>query len=222
MPNARKGKRTYKKKPEDSYISKGAKVAAIAYKGYRLAHTLARFVNTEQKVMITAQDDTATAAAGTVACLNLIGQGDTHILRDGLSIKPSRLTVRYQVKYDAAAAWTGLVRVIIFTYKQEGGVMPTVGGILDNTAPIWLAGKNYVNRFQSKFLYDRSHALSESGNGNAVFTVKLRLEGHINFIDNGATIASVDNGGYYILVITDAGANQPRIAWNARLTYVDN
>lgn len=211
-----------KSRPEDKWASRGEKAARVAYKGFRLAKRLARFVNTEQKAVQT-EISATTVAAGVVYPLSLIAQGDGYNQRDGISIKNSRLSGRFQVNYDTAATNGSVVRCIIFKYKQENGVAPTTANILDTTGGLdWLAPKFYPNRFQSKVLMDKLITLSEAGTMVKVCDVDIKLYGHTNYGGTGGAVTDIDDGGYYFLIITDVGASGPSIFAQFRLTFVDN
>lgn len=216
-------KKQFKKRnPADAWASKGEKAARVAYKGWALAKKLARFVNTEQKIIQT-EFTIVTNAAGNVLPLSLIGQGDNHGEREGISIKNSRLSGRLHFIYDAAATNSSCIRLIIFKWKQESGVLPTVAQVLDTTGSLdYLAPKLYTNRFQSKILYDRIHVLNEAGNMAQVQNLDIKLFGHTNYNNTGNTITALDDGGYYMLTICDVAGNQPVLSGVLRLSFVDN
>lgn len=216
-------KRSYRKRRRPSnrannYV-KYAGAAYTASKALSLAVKTARIVNAEVKF-----DETDISAgvsnSGTIYNLCDPAQGDGDNARDGNSIKLARLQARLGLTQVDANAPSSTVRLILFRGKHERGTSPTVTGAdgLLKSADVH-SPKDYTNRFSTKILMDRRYALSPATRPNIEFNISKKLFGHIQFAD-GTT--GIENGGLYLLALSDEPTYQPSLSGIIRVSYYDN
>lgn len=201
-----------------AYKHRGTAAKALA-----LATKVARMVNVEYKAYETNTVDNIDQGGEVYSLTNGLAQGDTGETRDGISIKPMRLSGRAYIEMNVAAPTT-LFRCIIIRGKNEHGEIYTPQGtgqldILDPDALGPLARKNRDNRFDTNILYDKLFTLSQSGTRAKVLDLNIRLTGHVNY-EGGTT--NVDNGGLYLLLISDQTELLPVWRSQLTLTYTDN
>jgi len=194
-----------------------------AVKALKLASKVARMVNVEYKAHEINTVNNYDIGGEVLSLTNGIAQGDGYNTRDGISIKPMRLSGRCYVEMNVSAPTT-LFRCIVFRGKNEKGEIYTPQGnsqldILDPDAIGPLARKNRDNRFGTKILYDKLFTLSQSGTRAKVLDLNIRLDGHVNYEN---TTTDVDNGGLYILLISDQDTLTPVWRSQLTLTYTDN
>lgn len=197
------------------------KVADVAYKAYKIARTLKRFVNTEHKYHDVI-NNTGISATGTIVNLTSgIAQGDTAVTRDGSSIKLARLSLRIHLTINSNAT-ASMARIILFRGKQENGGTYTVTDILDNGTTTYqmIAPKTRTERFRTKFIYDKTSSLSINGRRDVFLDWNFKLYGHTEYSDAAGT--TIENGGLYMLYISNETLNNVNFTYYSRLTFVDN
>lgn len=222
--------RRYQKKKQSfgKRIVKAGKYAykhrSTAVKAYNLATKLARMVNVEYKFRIT-QNVTAPDNSGFVVNLTNIASGDLATERDGNSIKLMRLAGRVWITQNGSAQKTA-VRVIIFRGKNERSQPYEVDdnsngmAVLDASAPqCIIAPKLEDNKYDTKILFDKTYHMSNNGNSSILCNWNFKLFGHTTFQDQSATI---ENGGLYMLVVSNEGTNTPTFNYCLRTSYTDN
>lgn len=214
-------RRYYKKKksPDAAWASTGATVGRTAYKAYNLATKLARFVNTEFKYVELEGSDGPLTSGSIFKLVNPpLGTGDSN--RTGDSIKLMRLTGRLWATGDGTINNT-LLRVIIFRGKNENGVDLAVSDVLDTSGAYdYLAPKPHDDRFRTKILYDRYFNLTSSGGNGTYININQKLYGHCQFV-NGST-TQYEDGGLYMVMITNRGTLPPTVNYRFKTTFVDN
>lgn len=209
-------KRTYKKKPGRAANYK-AGLGQLASDVMQLK----RLINVEIKNH-DLNSSTTVPTTGTVIGLSAVAQGDGSTTRDGDSIKLLKNSLKFALTSNASTAYTTLVRVIIFRGKQENAVGYSLTDILE-TADI-LSPKSYTDRFRTKVLSDRTYTVREN-EASAVYTTQrqynsnIKLYGHTQFV---AGSTSIENGGLYMLLLSNQPTNTPTFAYYNRLTFTDN
>lgn len=163
---------------------------------------------------------TAVAADGSnLDDLAVVPQGDTENSRDGSSIKPINLTLRYFLTQHASATNT-LVRFVIFRAKSENDQAMVLANIFPTT-PL-LKPKIQDKRFNTKILYDKYFTLSANGQTNRAGTIVLKMMGHINFDASDTTGDDKESGGLYFLAVSSEATNTPTLQYFSKLTFTDN
>lgn len=191
---------------------------SIAWKAFRLAKKVADAVNVEYKY--TQIDDTGTAQSysGGYAeiCSPVVGTSD--ITRIGDSIKIQHLSLRGCAKYNSAGSDGQTVRLVIFKDKQNkvSAVSDIVDSVGTVTAPFF--NKVYDNRFQTKFIYDRTFYVN-SQKIEVPFHIELPINMHKQF---QAGTTTVQSGSLKYLIISDQATNGPSITMHGRVTFTDN
>lgn len=177
---------------------------------------LADAVNIEYKYIEPNNTATGVDYDGVLYALNTVSQGVTDNTRIGDSLKVQRLTMRYAVKRNSADS---LIRVIVLweqipTLSTPADVINGAGG---TNAP--LGPKVYDNRFKTRFLYDRTFALS-SNNSIKNVDVNLPINLHTQYSAGSTTITT---GKLWLLVISDQiTSNLPTFQYLTRVTYTDD
>lgn len=219
------GNRNYRRyRGRRRYTKRAAKktdafdMARMAWSGVK---RLSRYVNTEIKYNDQTPGGTI-GNTGTVINLSPIAVGDSTTTRDGNSIKPMRLSVKFHCQMTSPSTFSS-VRLIIFRGNNERNILPTVAGIFENATSI-LSHKYDEHRFQTKFLYDKTFTMSNTGKAAFDVSFSLKLYGHINFDDTSASPLIATNGGVYALLIGEyySATNFPGYSMISRLSYIDN
>lgn len=206
-----------------SYGTKIYRTADTAMRAYSLASKLARMVNVEYKVN-RAAIGSVISNTGIITNLTVINQGGTYQQRIGDSIKPMRLSGRLGITMSPSATDT-TVRLILFRAKQENENPPAVlggqYGYLDNVSGglTYLAPKSWPNRFHFKTIYDKLITLNHEGKSSYTKDWDFKLYGHVNYAP-GQT--DIEDGGLYLLMVSNENSNMPTIQFTYSLTFTDN
>lgn len=220
------GKRSYKKKYRkrnfgyraarlgQRYSTKGS----LAYKAFRLAKKVADAVNVEYKYTTISDTGTVQSYNGGYAEMCSPSVGNTDTTRIGDSIKMQHLTLRGCAKYNSAGTDGQTLRLVIFKDKQNkitavSDIVDTVGTV---NAPYF--NKVYDNRFQTKFIYDRTFYVN-SQRIEVPFHIELPINMHKQF---QAATTTVQTGSLKYLIISDQLSNGPSIQMHGRITFTDN
>lgn len=205
----RKGKKAY---------GFAKKHQGTAQKALALAQKVHRVINSEHHRKLAVYNSTV-PAAGQVLNICDPAQGDTFNDRTGISIKPLRVSGRLYLTINAVAT-ASVVRLILFRGKNENRVSYAVSDILHTASGLtWQNPKDYQERFRSKVLYDRTYNLDKNGRDSIMLNWNFKLFGHIQFGNNDIT---VENGGLYLLMITNEPTNLPTLQYTLQTTFIDN
>lgn len=202
------------------YASTTTKVASAAYTALNTAKWIARFINTEVKFLDTAINTSSTGVNGAITALDSIPEGDGESARSGTSVKPMRISFRLNATQHASATLT-ILRLIIFRGKFERDNEPTVSDIFASTG----VNQFKVNdkKYNTKFIVDR-HYIFDAVNTSRTKKIdgSYKLFGHIQFDASQTDGTDHENGGVYLLLISNEATNAPTVVGNFRLTYTDN
>lgn len=171
--------------------------------------------------------------AGVVLPMALLTKGTEEYQRIGTKIAGKSITVRGYIRGDSSAA---VMRVIVGFYESVGGVLPTPTSILRSVtaagtaALAYKADYNYDKREDFRILYDKCHPLSGFAGvsrlaaGSAIQTadsyqnvkwpcleihVKCKHKTSYLVAGNAGTIADVETGLPFVLLISDNNTNLP-------------
>lgn len=209
-------RKTYKPKPKStSMVTRGASAINTAYRAYTLASKVARMVNVEYKYYDYQVAADSISSTGYVDNIFQPDQGVTVVERQGDSCKPMRTSGRVTFTMHPSATTTQ-VRCILFRGKQENGVSYSVGNLLEYVST--LSPKNDSDRFRTKIFHDKTYILN-TNRPNINLNWNYKQYGHVNFVTGATTI---ENGGIYILLISDQATNTPTIGTVLRTTFTDN
>lgn len=227
MPTYRRGgyRRNYRRKRTYRYRKSGFKryrapdTFDYARNAWQAVKKIKRMINTEVKHHdVIEPDEVNITDQGTMDYLSSIPAGDSNEQREGISVKPLNLTIRFRIKRNGAGGTFQVVRIGVCRGKQENGSVLVFDDVYQ------LAGilqpKTYDKRFKSKILKEHSYVLEENSSTSAIFqTWVIPMTGHINF-DSSSN--SPESGGIYFYYISDVSTNPPQIEYHARLTFTDN
>lgn len=216
-------KRKYNRKarsivPKKPFRYEVADMAATAYEGVQ---RLKRLINVEIKHYELATATTAIPIGGSIYNLSAITQGDTSRTRDGSSIKPQYFQLRGTLQSNGLQNSTSRVRVILFRGIMENGVAPVVSDLLREGNIDSLSNMSEKNRFT--VLSDRIYSMQPVITGSIVLSslnLNKTLQKHIKYTEISS--AAIENGGVYLLVISDQPTNEPYINMYSRVTFTDN
>lgn len=228
MPTYRRGgyRRNYRRKRTYRYRKSGFKRYRApdsfdyARNAWQAVKKIKRMINTEVKHhdVIQATENNITSA-GTLDYLASIPAGDGNTEREGISIKPLNLTIRFQLRKETAGASGNTVRIGVCRGKQENAT----GLVFDDIYELagTLQPKTYDKRFKTKILKEKSYSMDENSTSKTIFvTWVIPLMGHVNY-DVSSNFP--ENGGIYLYYFSNVAAtNFPKISYHARLTFTDN
>jgi len=229
MPRKYRKYRKYTKKTKrstgwGSTVAKAGKYVNTAVAAYQLASKVARMVNVEYKF----HDDNRIVAVdngGIIYNLTDIPTGQTTNDRIGASIKPMRISGRTFVTQNGSAQKT-IIRFILFRGKSERRLSFSVDdnslgmAVLDANAQLVIAPKLFDNKYDTKFLYDKIYHMSNNGNSSIVLNWDFKLFGHVQYVQGGAN--DIEDGGLYLLIVSNEGTNTPTVNTSFRISYTDN
>lgn len=205
----RKGKRAYKFARKHQTEAKQA---------LDLAKKVARMVNVEYKRDIASYNSTITNT-GVIEVLCNPAEGDTFNSRDGISVKPIRTSGRIFLLINPSAT-SSVVRFVLFRGKNENRVTYTTSDVLHTASGLTFQNpKDYQERFRTKVLYDRTYNLDSASRRSMVLNWNFKMYGHIQFGNNSTEI---ENGGIYLLMITNEPTNVPTVQYTLQTTFTDN
>lgn len=187
----------------------------VARKALGEVRKLKQFINTEVKYFDTTISNTP-STSGTVTCLNLIGQGDTSVTRDGDSIKAIKVQFNFYCDIHASATLT-LLRVIVIQDLQCRGSNPTVSDYLLNTNVN--SFRNLVNGKRFRTLYDRKLRLDSDGKDSYMLSFNRKLNMHMRY---ASASTAPETNGIYLITLSGEATNVPTVAGYTRIRFVDN
>jgi len=179
--------------------------------------------SSERKIFSTTTTPTASVAAGVVLPISQsLVQGSEIFQRDGDKITVLRTVVRAHFSLNVLVT-SATIRYILFYDTTNNGVLPLVTEVLQNTTVV----SPYVN---TNILKSRFHILADLtiplilGGSDQVVHKDLVFARRFPIMYSGAADATVSNSrnALFVLVLTDAAANQPIYSFNHQLEYYDN
>ncbi len=195
-------------------------IARVAYTGVQ---QLRQLVNTEFKLIdtyVSNSPNNSTVDNTFVSSLCDIAEGDTESTRSGLSIKLQQLTIRGHLVKHATPTETVVRVLVIKDMRQTPSTRPATSTILE-TATGYLVNNmlnwSYSGRF--KVLAD-IRLITTTDTPVALFELDIPLKGHITY--SGATSATYESNGHFLVAMSDQSTNVPSLTWSSRLTFTDN
>lgn len=213
-------KKTYRRKKynKSSYGNNALSIAKMALKGVGFLKSV---LNPERKFLDFVGTNFAVINTGTFDYLSGIAQGDGVNARSGNSVKLSSMLFRATISLDPAATVSSNVRVLLFYDKDNLGTAPAVTDLLQNVtvhSPLELSTQT-GGRFQ--VMYDRVFSLNLTRQ-NTNIKVYKKLSHHLKYGGTTAAQADARSGAMYLLLLSDATVNFPRINLTNRIRYYDN
>lgn len=214
-------KKTYSKK-STSWYDKKYSAMQIAKKALDATKYIKGLVNSE---MLTHFVDISTPAnvptTGLVYNLINIGEGDTEILRTGISILGRSIYIDGRVLFNASATYTTVKAYLFWDKQQVAGTGPSMSDIIDtsNIASPYLAPLNHTTRSRFQMLDVQTFELNNQ-HPMQRFYMKHTFQKHIRFY--GANSTDVQGNGLYLLLLSNEGAQLPQVAFASQFNYHDN
>lgn len=163
--------------------------------------------------------DSSLPAAGKVVDMTAIAQGDSALTRDGDTLWCRGLTIRGAILQNASSNFS-LVRVMVVRGLQNAGSAYAILDVLETADP--LSSYNWEQRKAYKVLKDEVINLSPNysgGNKIREFETYVPLNFKTIYTTGGT---GVEDGGVYIMFISDEATNLHTLHYHARLTYNDS
>lgn len=175
--------------------------------------------NTEVKRLDTVS--TITCNPGSVSPLLLLGEGADFNQRVGHSVRLETLEFRLLFQGSGANAFDATRCVVFIDTESARGSAPAVTDVLEAATVNSLFQHDNLERFDviHDFIVDADLF------GRGIFHSKvfaLKLGTHATWDGSGATIASVDRGQPYLLLISAQTSNQTSCLLVCRASFVDN
>lgn len=217
MPIFRKKRYSGKSSGKVSRFFRGAgKAVSFGVKAYKLASKIAKLVNAETKYI----NSTLTGGivdTGYVKELNIVGQGDTAITRNGNSIKCTELDIR---GYWTVAASDAVVRTMVVLDKQCRGAAPGYSDIMESSSVN--AFQNMSNERRFVILDDITQSV-ETNKEMVPFQFHHKFSDlHLYYTDGDADAAALKDNALFLVCVSTLAASGPNITMGARLGFLDN
>lgn len=193
--------------------------ASMAKTALKTAKFIKDVINVESKYCDHA-GNTTYGTTMSVTLLNDPAQGTGVSNRTGDSIKNKSLTLNYSVRgstNEAASDPTFVDMYLIYT--KDSGV-PTASDLFDQPTIPWISTRKIQHLYDWKIVSARHLILSKSNSKwNFNGTFYLKLSNHTRFNPAAQTI---DDGAYYLAIISSDNTYPPTVQWNSRFKYYDN
>jgi hypothetical protein len=215
LPNSRNPLQSF----GDMTLRDAADMTASAIKGgLRIA---TRILNVEEKILDTVVGAFTATQTATIGSLSLIGTGNDYYQRTGLSVGARNVRLAVSAIANATAV-TNFLRIVVLQDLENNGSAPTQASVFESTGNDgYLCAYNHINGNRFRVLMDE-HVVVISGQQAYFKRFVLPIDTDILYQGTGTTTASGYNGTLFAYFISDAPVNGPLVAFDARLTYVDN
>lgn len=191
----------------------------------RKALYLARKANRKELKYVSVSDqlvtlDSSSGVNNYYGQLATMSKGTDVTNRIGDAVEPTSINVKVNMSIPAASsAMSCTIRVILFQWKSETYSAADYQILQDpNDVKSY---KNFVNRYQSNFLMDRTYSLSVDGTRQMQISLKRKLSGIIAYPSVGTTTIPNRNG-IYILVTSSVPNSDVAIRYTSRLYFHDS
>lgn len=190
----------------------------------------------ELKFIDTAQTTASLDTTGTVLLINGISEGDDFTNRNSRSVAIRSVGIRgwaFQQNAGSTQSFAQKGRVMLVWDNAVNGALPALTDILASASSVSFPNVNNEQRFT--ILWDRSFVVgpwsdvAASSVGyldQAVVDVEglVKLDAPVAFIGTGATIASLQNGGLYLVTVGSlvAGATTAATTLTTRVRFIEN
>lgn len=226
-----KNNKNFKKKNKNGYkkfsrfMTGAGKVANVALKAMAIAKGVAALVNVEKKFIDLTQATPTAWNSGVILPLSLMAEGSGPSQRIGLSVRATSIQANLTIAINASSLPPNgdiNARVMIFEDKFSNGVLALPAELfVDPTTPTSLLNINFGKRF--RIVSDNRVCITYNALLTSQVTVYKKLNHHLKFSGNGATIGDVLSGALFMVIIHDASStNAPLVSYSTRFRYIDN
>jgi hypothetical protein len=193
---------------------------STAGKALSIALGVKKLLNVERKTHDTTHSYTPSSAAGSIALLNGVSQGDTAYSRDGGSVKMLNVNVKGSLNINGSATTT-IVRAMLLYKKDNAGTAPTVADILGSG---WTIDSHYakdnIHRYQ--VLFDRRYDLDQAAKNQILFNINKPMRLKVRYSGTGTSTSDIEKNGLYFILVSDEATNTPSVVFKGRVTFIDN
>lgn len=164
---------------------------------------------------------------GFVAPLSLIPQGDNVSERDGDSVKIQSFEMNGSVFRNPAATANEAFRILVVRDLQNPGSTPPASDILETVGSVnapyqyvdYINGPDMNKRFT--IIYDEL-TYTDTYHPVKQFSFKTNHDCHTYFRGAAGATASMGNGTYFIVVLSDLATSPSTFYFSSRLRFTDN
>ncbi len=198
-------------------------VAQTALKALSIAMTVKKLLNVEYKFHDVKQTAVSVTSTPVIVQLTNVGQGDTAQIRDGASIKWTKISLRHTIILSAAAR-SSQVRLLLVLDRQTNGAIYSASDVLDDVSinDIIVSMYNLDNKYRFRVLKDVTMTLDENGNESRLINWTVPMSTKCRFSGTAGTIADLSSYSLSLLQVSSEAANFPSITTVSRLRYIDN
>jgi len=177
--------------------------------------------STEPKIFDLTMNIANVTYAGTIIDLCPVPQGVTEVTRIGDELLPKRLEIR--MNFINADAYN-MYRAIIFRWKQNDTVAPTVGGIIESSGPSTTQSVyvplNVNTRSTFEVLYDKTFNTNAVSVANKFVKINLKLAK--KKIEYSFSSTAGQNKIYMLIISDSSTATHPTHIGYSRLIFTDS
>jgi len=182
---------------------------------------LKELINTEFKYIDTNSSVTSVASMAPIL-LNGCIQGDSATQREGSTIRPKSVDLRYQLTYNATSV-QNTVRVMVIIDRQPNGATYSMVDLLSTNAVDSPRNLDYRRRF--KILYDKVHCIAANSNPQDYGHFHLKFKDlHTQYFNatNTGGIGDISTNAISLIAFSDQPINGPTFNYYTRVRFLDN
>lgn len=205
--------------PKSRRTKKFHKYANVASKALSIALQTKKLLNVEYKHIDLGPVDTTPGNTGITISLNAVSQGDGSGNRDGLSIRMKNVNNRFKVTQNTSATKT-IVRISLVMDKMPNSNKAAFTDIYESNSV--LAQTNNVTNHRFHVIYDRTIALSSSGDASYVFNWYKQLNHVVKYSGSGGTENDLEKNQLLLCFISSEPTYPPTVSYTSRVRFIDN
>ncbi len=211
----RQNKRTYGAHSKYSgYLDTAGRALAVAY-------AVKKLINVEYR-SITTDFTAAPSSSGAVVNLTAIAQGDDIANRQGSKIRAKYLSVKGHAKINTSASSTRL-RMMIVRDNNGSTTQPAITDLFDDVGTFTVfKNKKGDPQSNSRFfvLWDKRLNFDATFHEQATIDYTMSLDHHIFYSGTAAT--DEGKGNIYLFIGSNEATNDPVVAIDAMVKFIDN
>jgi hypothetical protein len=211
-------------------------VVDYGMKAWQLAKHLATLINVEDKKFdVDGTAGTLITLTPTIVNLTNIAQGNDYFNRAGDSILGQAIEFRAYLTSNAARMGH-TVRLLIVVDRENHGVDPVIGDVLQGMSLPSVAPINAVSANRFEILYDElcllqspSTGLASSGTNTTYISHRMALptlcrkwNKHIKYTGSTGVDASNWENAIFLMAVGEDASNGPTLTYSWRLHFTDN
>ncbi len=200
--------------PYSGYLDTASKALGVAY-------AVKKLINVEYRSIVT--DFTVDPnTTGTVQNLTAIAQGDTINARQGNKIRAKRIALSGNAVINASATQTRL-RMLIVRDNNGSTSQPAIADLFDDVTSFRankLKKTDPQNNSRFTVLWDKFIILDSINQSMVAFNWSMSLDHHIFY--SGTASTDEGKGNLYLFMNSSEATNDPVVAADAAVFYIDN